>query len=146
MGVARYVRDRDRPESAEVAVAVADGWQGNGVGTLLLRRLVDRAREEGIRRFTALMLADNEPMAHLLGGIGETRVLDAGQGAVELAVALPQSDWAPARGLVAIGRPRRDAPAGGARSGVVPRSTAAVSGRWRASPRHRSSLLRQQME
>jgi RimJ/RimL family protein N-acetyltransferase len=91
VGVARYVRDRGRPDSAEVAVAVADGWQGRGVGTLLLHRLADRAREEGVRRFTALMLADNEPMAHLLGDIGETGVLDAGQGTVELAVALPES-------------------------------------------------------
>ena len=91
VGVARYVRDRARPESAEVAVAVADRWQGRGVGTLLLHRLVDRAREEGIRRFTALMLADNEPMAHLLEDVGETRVLDAGQGTVQLAVALPES-------------------------------------------------------
>ena len=52
VGVARYVRDRARPESAEIAVA-ADRWQGRGVGTLLLHRLVDRAREEGIRRSTA---------------------------------------------------------------------------------------------
>jgi GNAT superfamily N-acetyltransferase len=91
VGVARYVRDAGRPDSAEVAVAVADDWQGRGVGTMLLHSLADRAREEGVRRFTALMLADNEPMAHLLGDIGETRILDAGQGAVELAVALPES-------------------------------------------------------
>jgi RimJ/RimL family protein N-acetyltransferase len=90
VGVARYVRDRERPESAEIAVAVADDWQGRGIGTELLHRLADRARAEGIRRFTALMLADNEPMIHLLGDLGETRVVDQGQGAVELAVDLPE--------------------------------------------------------
>jgi GNAT superfamily N-acetyltransferase len=95
MGVARYVRDRGRPDSAEVAVAVADHCQGRGVGTLLLHRLADRARKEGIRRFTALMLADNAPMAHLLADLGETQVLDAGQGAVELAVTLPESGLGP---------------------------------------------------
>jgi hypothetical protein len=59
--------------------------------TLLLHRLADRARDEGISRFTALMLADNAPMAHLLADLGEAQTLDAGQGAVELAVTLPES-------------------------------------------------------
>jgi hypothetical protein len=31
-------------------------------------RLADGAREEGVGRFTALMLANNQPMAHPLGG------------------------------------------------------------------------------
>lgn len=90
VGVARYVRDRDNPDSAEIAVAVADHWQGRGVGTALLHRLADRARHEGIARFTALMLADNQPMMHVLGDLGAARVVDEGQGAVELAVDLPQ--------------------------------------------------------
>ena len=90
IGVARYVRDRERPDSAEIAVAVADDWQGQGIGTELLHRLADRAREEGIGRFTALMLADNQPMMHLLDDLGEVRILDEGQGAVELAVDLPE--------------------------------------------------------
>jgi RimJ/RimL family protein N-acetyltransferase len=90
IGAARYVRDPERPDSAEVAVAVADDWQGRGIGTELLHRLADRAREEGIRRFTALMLADNQPMMHLLDDLGEARILDEGQGAVELAVDLPR--------------------------------------------------------
>ena len=37
------------------------------------------------------MLGDSQPMAHLLEDGGETRVLDAGQGTVQLAVALPAS-------------------------------------------------------
>ena len=90
VGVARFIRDDTRPDSAEIAVAVADDWQGRGVGTALLRRLADRAREEGIGRFTAVMLADNAPMAHLLDDLGVTRVLDRDQGEVELAVDLPE--------------------------------------------------------
>jgi GNAT superfamily N-acetyltransferase len=88
VGVARYVRDSRRPDSAEIAVVVADAWQGCGVGTTLLHRLADRAREEGIRRLTALMLAENDTMAHLLGDLGETQVLEVGLGTVELAVEL----------------------------------------------------------
>jgi RimJ/RimL family protein N-acetyltransferase len=90
VGVARYVRDRKCHEGAEVAVAVADDWQGQGVGTELLHRLADRARDEGITRFTALVLADNTAVQHLLDDLGEMRVIDQTQGAIELAVELPE--------------------------------------------------------
>ena len=45
IGVARYVRLEDRPEVAELAVAVVDDKQGQGVGSLLLQRLAAVARE-----------------------------------------------------------------------------------------------------
>ena len=48
IGVARYVRDPDHPDVAEVAVTVIDDWQRRGVGTLLLDVISARAREEGI--------------------------------------------------------------------------------------------------
>ena len=50
IGVARYVRDPQRPEVAEVAVTVIDDWQGRGLGTLLLEVISARARDEGITR------------------------------------------------------------------------------------------------
>jgi GNAT superfamily N-acetyltransferase len=53
IGVARYVRTRERPEVAEVAVTVVDDWQGRGLGTRLLEVVSARAREEDIRSFTA---------------------------------------------------------------------------------------------
>ena len=69
VGVARYVRDRERRDSAEIAVAVLEAWQGRGVGKALLHRLADRARDEGITQFTALMLSDNRPMRRLLADL-----------------------------------------------------------------------------
>jgi GNAT superfamily N-acetyltransferase len=92
VGVARYVRDRDRRESAEIAVAVLESWQGRGVGKALVRRLAERARTQGIVQFTALMQADNQPMRHLLADLGAVRVLGREAGAVELAVDLPRPE------------------------------------------------------
>ena len=66
VGVARYVRDADDRRSAEIAVTVVDDWQRRGLGTELLAQLSGRARAAGIRRFTALVSADNAAMAALL--------------------------------------------------------------------------------
>jgi RimJ/RimL family protein N-acetyltransferase len=66
VGIARYVRDADDPRAAEIAVTVIDDWQGRGLGTELVAQLSERARSEGIRRFTALVATDNPAMAGLL--------------------------------------------------------------------------------
>lgn len=58
VGVARYVRGYEE-EVAEVAVVVVDGWQGRGAATALLERLAERAAENGIERFVALVLQEN---------------------------------------------------------------------------------------
>lgn len=65
VAVGRFVRLRDRPDTAEVAVVVGDPWQGQGLGRHLGLVLADIAREHGIRRFTASMLSDNHA-AHRL--------------------------------------------------------------------------------
>jgi GNAT superfamily N-acetyltransferase len=59
LGVARYIRSKGHAEVAEVAVTVADDWQGRGLGRALLDRLTYRARREGVRRFSALVQGDN---------------------------------------------------------------------------------------
>ena len=74
MGIARYVRHRDDPHTAEIAVTIVDDWQGRGLGTELLTRLSDRACQEGIRRFTAAVAADNAAMAGLLRNFGGEQV------------------------------------------------------------------------
>jgi protein lysine acetyltransferase len=65
IAVARFVRLKDDPDAAEVAVVVADDWQGRRVGSTLADLLAARARGRGIRRFTATMEGDNVP-AHKL--------------------------------------------------------------------------------
>jgi hypothetical protein len=62
---------------------------GRGLGTLLLDVLSVRARQEGIRTFTALMLARNEQMMDLFEQLGPVRIVGRGAGTVEIEVAIP---------------------------------------------------------
>jgi len=87
VGIARYVRDADDPQAAEIAVTIVDDWQGRGLGTELLARLSDRARREGIRRFTALADANNVAVAALLRNAG-AHLVRRGQGTVEYEITL----------------------------------------------------------
>jgi nucleotide-binding universal stress UspA family protein len=70
-------------------VTVADHWQGHGIATELLDRLVQRAREEGIERFTALVLAQNTEALRLLERLGDTEQRRIGS-QVELDIELPK--------------------------------------------------------
>lgn len=95
LGIAHYVRSLERPDVAEVALTVIDDWQGRGLGTLLLDVISARARQEGIKTFTALMLAENREMRDLLDRLGPVRVIDQERGTVEVEVALPDAGVAP---------------------------------------------------
>jgi RimJ/RimL family protein N-acetyltransferase len=87
IGVARFVRVSDKV--AECAIVVADDWQNRGLGGELLERLVDRAHEEGVERFTALVLAENTDALRLLERLGDAvRHSDGSQ--LELEIELPE--------------------------------------------------------
>jgi GNAT superfamily N-acetyltransferase len=107
VGVARYVRSNDDAEVAELAVTVIDDWQGRGLGRVLLTRLTDRARREGVRRFSAVVLGQNREALRLFNSFGDVRrEYDAGM--VELVIELP-----PKRGIGArLARALREAAAG----------------------------------
>jgi GNAT superfamily N-acetyltransferase len=96
IGVARYVRDPERPDVAEVAVTVIDDWQGKGLGTLLLEVLGARARAEGIRSFVALMLASNQEMMDVLTALGPVSIVDREVGTVEIEMPIPEVGLSPA--------------------------------------------------
>jgi GNAT superfamily N-acetyltransferase len=89
LGVARYVRNRARPDSAEAAVAVIDAWQGRGLGGVLLRRLCERASANGIRTFTASRLTGNRSMLRLFERLGAVRTRAVEGGVMEIDVELP---------------------------------------------------------
>jgi RimJ/RimL family protein N-acetyltransferase len=90
VGVARFVRLGPDSEVAEVAVTVVDDWQRRGLGTILLEQLTERARAQGIHRYTALVSDENEAVVALLAGIG-ARVLEADPASRTLAYELELS-------------------------------------------------------
>jgi EmrB/QacA subfamily drug resistance transporter len=95
VGVARYVRDAEDSQAAEIAVTIIDDWQGRGLGTELLAQLCDRARQEGIRRFTALVAADNAAVARLLQNMS-AKLIRYGPGTVDYEIALaPPEEHSP---------------------------------------------------
>ena len=65
LAVGRWVRLPDDHATAEVAIIVADPVQRQGLGTELALALADAARERGVLRLTATMLADNLPAPRL---------------------------------------------------------------------------------
>ena len=91
IAVARYVRSQD-PTEAEVAVVVGDPWQGKGVGSALLERLVERARGSGIDHFVALVLSENEDAIELFRHLapGGSSLRRSASGNLEMLIELPQ--------------------------------------------------------
>lgn len=69
VGVGRYALT-DEDDTAEIAVTIADAWQGCGLGRLLLERVVDAARRNGVRRLTGDVLATNARMLALARRFG----------------------------------------------------------------------------
>lgn len=69
VGVSRYAADRAR-DHCESAVVVADAWQGKGLGTALMTRLIEVARKRGLRTMESTDLADNTEMRELARYLG----------------------------------------------------------------------------
>lgn len=70
LGVGRLQRNPLRMEEAEVAFLVRDSAQGQGIGTALVASITSAGRQEGLKRLTAELLADNKPMRTLLERAG----------------------------------------------------------------------------
>ena len=68
IGGGRYVLVQ--PGTAEVAFAVVDQYQGQGVGAALMRHLATIARDAGIEQFVAEVLPENAPMLKLFEKCG----------------------------------------------------------------------------
>ena len=85
VGVARY---STAGASREVAIVVADEWQGRGLGRLLLRRLANIARARGIASFHATMLGDNRRAQSLVLGLSPRSKMHFADGYLEADIPL----------------------------------------------------------
>jgi RimJ/RimL family protein N-acetyltransferase len=70
LGVASYYIEIATPGRAEVAVVVAHSEHLRGVGTALLRRLGEIAKDNGVHHLVAEVLAENHPMHQVLTDSG----------------------------------------------------------------------------
>jgi acetyltransferase len=89
LGVGRLTRAHGANE-AEMAVLVSDDFQGQGLGTELLRRLIEIGREEKLERITADILAENRAMQRVCERLGFTLQYDADDGTVKAEIRLTQ--------------------------------------------------------
>jgi acetyltransferase len=79
----------DGMDTAEVAIAVADAFQHQGIGRRLMASGVAWADRKHISRFTATMLVGNAPIQRLLEGLGlPTRLRLVGGGVADITIEL----------------------------------------------------------
>ena len=69
VGVARLAREND-PAIGEFAVEVQPDVKGHGVATHLMHRLLDWARQHGVKEVVGEIMADNEAMLDLARYLG----------------------------------------------------------------------------
>ena len=73
VGVGRY-EPSDDEATGEVAFVLEDGYQGQGLGGVLLDAIVRAGAERGLTRFRAYVLAENHRMLRLLAH--HTRIIE----------------------------------------------------------------------
>ncbi len=75
IGVSRFCTSEDGA-SCECAGVVGDEWQGRGLGHLLMRHLIEVARQRGIKRMYSIDAAGNQEMRRLAEDLGFERKVD----------------------------------------------------------------------
>jgi len=86
-GVVRLVADPDK-ERAEFAIIVSSRLIGMGIGSFMMRRMIDYARNQGIREIVGYVLRENRRMLKLAAAFG-FRVTSALDDPAVVQVSLP---------------------------------------------------------
>jgi acetyltransferase len=68
IGVARYTTNLDRT-SCEFALVVSDKWRNKGIGHLLMRDLMDVARDRNLETMEGQVLSTNTRMLELVASL-----------------------------------------------------------------------------
>jgi acetyltransferase len=83
LGVGRLSKTSGGNEEAEFAILVSDSFQGKGLGTELLSRLVQIGREENLARIIGFISTENDAMQHIARKLGFTLKRVKGEDIVE---------------------------------------------------------------
>lgn len=90
VGVGRYIMPSDEKmaDTAEVAFAVDERFQGQGIGKLLMKHLTIIAREQGLKQFVAYVLPDNFKMQAVFAASGLPLIKKTEQGLIKFTMSL----------------------------------------------------------
>jgi RimJ/RimL family protein N-acetyltransferase len=96
IGSARFVRSTVQRDTAEAAVTILDEFQGKGLGSIMLQRLIEAAWERDLRWFVTELLAENTASKRMLEALSpEAKFSQAGDGAILVTVPVPEPDSTP---------------------------------------------------
>lgn len=87
VGIGRIVRYPGVPDAADIAVTVKDAWQGQGIGTVLCRKLIER-RPPGVDHLLTEVAFDNRAPLAILHQLGQVHAHPTGDGAYDVEVDL----------------------------------------------------------
>jgi RimJ/RimL family protein N-acetyltransferase len=89
VGFARFSRSPQAdPETVDVGILLTDAWQSRGLGTQMLCKLAEEARQREIRVFTAVVLWENRRMLRLAHRLFPDMCVTYGYGSCELSMDL----------------------------------------------------------
>jgi acetyltransferase len=91
LGIGRLSRNRAVPQEAEFSLLVNDRHQRQGLGTILLGKLLEVGREEGLTRITADMLTANNAMQNVSRKLGFGLHRDPDEGVIKAELDLYQT-------------------------------------------------------
>lgn len=92
VGVVRLARPPGKPDAAEaeVAIVVWDAYQGQGVGSELLQRMLQLARRMKVKRILAVFQPDNAGAIRLFRALGLASRLETSHGISKMYTELPE--------------------------------------------------------
>ena len=88
VAVGRLVRSISEPDHSEIAITVTDDMQARGIGKVLLKHLLDCARQLGIHHVEASVFAENASMLKLIRSSGYPYVSSLEDGIRNITVTL----------------------------------------------------------
>ena len=94
LAVARLIREENGKE-AEFAVLISDRFQGHGLGTELVKRLIEIARTDGLDKVTADVLGENRQMIEICKLLG-FRLQYGGENVIKAELDLGPAEHGPA--------------------------------------------------